>query len=58
MRLWRRRMNAGVVEKKHPPPRLQTLALLGLDPPLLARRGIIKGDFISIMLIELSDLAG
>jgi hypothetical protein len=51
-------MNAGVVEKKHPPPRLQTLALLGLDPPLLARRGIIKGDFISIMLIELSDLAG
>jgi hypothetical protein len=50
-------MNAGVVEsKKHPPPRLQTLALLGLDPPLLARRGIFKCDFISITIKGLFDL--
>jgi hypothetical protein len=26
-----------------PPPRLQTLASLGLDPPLLSRRGVLYG---------------
>ena len=26
-----------------PPPRLQTLASLGLDPPLLSRRGVFEG---------------
>ena len=26
-----------------PPPRLQTLASLGLDPPLLSRRGVLDG---------------
>jgi hypothetical protein len=34
-----------------PPPRLQTLASLGLDPPLLSRRGIFDGKIIFIFNI-------
>jgi hypothetical protein len=34
-----------------PPPRLQTLASLGLDPPLLDRKGVFVGKIICIFNI-------
>jgi hypothetical protein len=39
------------VKELGPPPRLQTLASLGLDPPLLSRRGVFDGKIIFIFNI-------
>ena len=43
----RARRGGGIKLWIKPPPRLQTLALLGLDPPLLSRRGIFENKLIS-----------